>query len=90
MIFGLLLIAIIFASYIKGYGAIFITSIIAILVNILLLTRTFWFSIPWWIYLLAIGSILISFAIRNEVSENKKIDGKNLIKNIKEKIDNNK
>ena len=51
----------------KKYGAIFIVSILAILVNAILLTREFWLSIPWWIYLLLVGGILIGFAIKNNM-----------------------
>ena len=58
-------------SYMKKYGAIFIVSILAILVNAILLTREFWLSIPWWIYLLLVGGILIGFAIKNESDDRK-------------------
>jgi len=71
ILFGALLILIVMISYIKKYGSLFFISIFAILVNVFILTRKFWFSIPWWGYLLAIGIILISFAIRNEVNDKK-------------------
>lgn len=67
---GLLLVTLIL-SYLLRYGTLFITSIAALLVSIFVLTKEFWFSIPWWIYLLGIGTILIAFAIRNEVSDKK-------------------
>ena len=35
------------------------------------MTRSFWFSVPWWVYLLCVGSILLVFAMRNEAKENK-------------------
>ena len=68
-VFGLTLLVII--SYILKYGPVFLVSLVAILFNVLLLTRSFWLSIPWWIYILIIGIILISFAIYNELSEKK-------------------
>lgn len=71
MIFVFMLVLITVISYIKKYGPIFFTTIIAIVLNGFLLTREFWFSIPWWVYMLTIGSILILFAIRNELNENK-------------------
>ena len=88
MIFVLLLVTITIISYMKKYGPIFFTSIIAILVNVFLLTREFWFSVPWWIYMLTIGSILIVFAIRNELNENKQKElVKKKVKEFKEYMD---
>lgn len=89
MLFGVLILIIIFASYIKKCGALFMISIFAILVNIFVLTRQFWFSIPWWVYLLVIGAALIGFAIRNEVTEKKQnLNIGAALKNLKDKIDN--
>ena len=75
-------------SYVKKYGVIFITSLFTILGNAILLTRKFWFSVPWWIYLLLVGGILIAFATKNE-SESKKKNIKvgNIIKNLKDIIE---
>lgn len=88
IIFVLFIVALVMYSYIKKYGAIFIVSIIAILVNAILLTREFWLSIPWWIYLLLVGGILIGFAIKNESDDKKeKINVGNVIKNLKDKIE---
>ena len=89
MLFGLLLIGIVIISYMKKYGAIFITTIFAIILNIFALTRMFWFSVPWWVYLLAVGALLITFAIRNEVAEQKSsLNIGEAFKKIKDKIDN--
>lgn len=88
MLFGILIVGIIFVSYVKKYGTLFLVSIAAILLNVFLLTREFWFSIPWWAYLLIIGSLLITFAVRNEVSEkNNKLNLGTTIKKIKDKIE---
>ena len=88
IIFVLFIVALVMYSYMKKYGAIFIVSIIAILVNAILLTREFWLSIPWWIYLLLVGGILIGFAIKNESDDKKeKISVGNVIKNLKDKIE---
>lgn len=85
IIFSLLILTILFFSYTKKYGATFLSAIIAVLVNAFALTREFWFSIPWWIYLLTIGGTLIGFAIKNEANENnQKISIGNILKNIKE------
>ena len=88
IIFILFVVALVMYSYMKKYGAIFIVSIIAILVNAILLTREFWLAIPWWIYLLLVGGILIGFAIKNESDDRKeKISVGNVIKNLKDKIE---
>ena len=88
IIFVLFIVALVMYSYMKKYGAIFIVSIMAILLNAILLTREFWLSIPWWIYLLLVGGILIGFAIKNESDDKKeKISVGNVIKNLKDKIE---
>ena len=89
MLFTLILVALIFFSYYKKSGNLFIVIIANIIVNIFVLTRKFWFSIPWWVYLLVVGSVLIAFAVKNEANENKSIPKGIVdnIKSIKEKID---
>ena len=88
IIFVLFIVGLVMYSFIKKYGAIFIVSIVAIIVNAILLTREFWLSIPWWIYLLLVGGILIGFAIKNESDDSKdKISVGNVIKNLKDKIE---
>ncbi len=88
IIFVLFIVALVMYSYMKKYGALFIVSIMAILVNAILLTREFWLAIPWWIYLLLVGGILIGFAIKNESDDRKeKISVGNAIKNLKDKIE---
>ena len=50
-----------------------------------LLTRRFWLSLPWWIYILGVGLILIVFAIVNEIHEKNKFK-ENLI-SLKNNLD---
>jgi len=88
MIYVLALVAILIYSYTKKYGAIFVITTLGIIINVLALTREFWFSIPWWIYLLLIGTILIGFAIKNESNENKeKITVGKVVKKIKDNVE---
>lgn len=88
MIYVFSLVCLLIYSYTKKYGAIFIVTTLAIIVNALALTREFWLSIPWWIYLLLIGTILIGFAIKNESDENKeKITVGKVVKKIKDNIE---
>lgn len=88
MIYVLALVGLLIFSYNKKFGAIFIVTSLAIILNALALTREFWFSIPWWIYLLLIGSILIAFAMKNESdSKNGKIGVGKFIKKIKDNIE---
>ena len=86
ILFVLLIVGLVILSYIKKYGCLFLVSIGSILLNVFLLTREFWFSIPWWVYLLGIGSILIIFAIRNEAKE-EKVNLGTIIKKIKDKVE---
>lgn len=88
MIFILFVVGILIYSYIQKYGILFVVSSINILLNAILLTREFWTSIPWWIYLLLIGSILIAFAIKNESDDKKdKLNVGNIVKNIRDKVE---
>jgi len=90
MIFGCLMVAIIVCSYLFRRSAIFIVTIISLIINVLLLTREFWFSVPWWIYLLLVGTLLIAFAVRNEMGDKKeKININKIISDLKSKIDGN-
>ena len=81
---GLLLIYTIL-GYNNKWGPVFITSLAFILINVFLLTRMFWLSIPWWGYILSIGIILIAFAMNNELKEKEKRES--ILKKVKEKID---
>ena len=83
--FVFLLTTIVVTSYILKFGPIFIVSLIAILINVLLLTRTFWLTIPWWIYILVVGSILIIFSIYNEINTNK--EKSKVLDKIRKKLD---
>ena len=90
MLFTLVLISIVIYSYYKKFGNLFMVAIVNIIINIFALTRIFWFSVPWWVYLLVVGSVLIGFAVKNEANENKSISKGIVdnIKSIKDKIDN--
>lgn len=88
MIFVFALVCLVAYSYMKKYGAIFIVTTLAIIVNSLALTREFWFSIPWWMYLLVIGVILIAFAMKNESDNNKeKLTIGMLLKKVKDNVE---
>jgi len=86
IIFVSLLVVLVIISYNKKIGPLFLTSIISIIINSFLLTIEFWFSIPWWVYMLVVGIILIMFATRNELNQNKKKIGEGM-KKIKEYMD---
>ena len=88
MIFILFLVVFVIFGYIKKVGPLFLISLIAIVVNIFKLTKDFWQSIPWWVYMLVVGSILISFAIRNEINEKEeKLKIRHIIKKLKDNVD---
>lgn len=83
-----LLVGMIIFTYTFKLGPIFLCSVVAEIVMAFNVTKDFWMSIPWWIYLLVGGTILISFAVRNEVKE--KTEGnkfKNKVKQISNKLD---
>ena len=68
-------------SYIYKLGPIFLISLISIIINSIILTQVIFGNIPWWLYILIIGGILIGFAIYNESKENKQ-DEKSIKKHL--------
>jgi hypothetical protein len=67
------------AYFIVGFGVLFL--------NVFLQTRPFWGSMPWWAYLLIVGSILIFVASYNEWHKQKVAQGEEtLLSNVKEKL----
>lgn len=83
MLFMTLLILSIMFTYMKKFGPIFLCSIIAELIFAYKVTKEFWESIPWWIYLLVGGVTLIAFAVKNEL---KAKEGKATLKETVKKI----
>jgi hypothetical protein len=64
------LISILYSSIFKTKSALIFGGAL-ILTSVFIQTRTFWFNIQWWIYLLVLGSILIVVASFNEYQKNK-------------------
>jgi len=63
----------------------FIGGAIFLLIGVFLNTINFWLNVPWWIYLLVGGSLLIFFASKNEFNKSDKKENfiSKLIKKIK-------
>ena len=70
LVFTFALLIITLVGYEIKDEAMFTVSLISLLINALYLTREFWLEIPWWIYLLIIGGILILTAVVNEIDQN--------------------
>ena len=87
LLFVMFVVIIVMICYMYKFGPLLVVSLIAIVLNILLLTREFWLSIPWWIYILLIGSLLVAFAIYNEIKLKKDNDIKDKIKELKDDFD---
>lgn len=68
------------------FGPELVVALITILINTFVLTKTFWTAIPWWIYILIIGTALVMFATNNEVNKEKE-KNKEKLKKIKEHLD---
>lgn len=67
------------AYFLVGFGVLFL--------NVFLQTRPFWGNMPWWAYLLIVGSILIFVASYNEWQKQKVTKGeKTLLLKVKEKM----
>lgn len=75
-------------SYSQKLGPLFLTSVIAMLVKLLDLTQDFWLAIPWWLYILGIGAVMVTFSMRNEKkNQNNKAELKEKIKVAREYLD---
>jgi hypothetical protein len=67
------------AYFLVGFGVLFL--------NVFLQTRPFWGNMPWWAYLLIVGSILIFVASYNEWHKQKVTKGeRTLLSKVKEKM----
>lgn len=88
MIFTSLLVLFVILGYQKKIGPLFLTSLCFVVINAYQLTEEFWKQIPWWIYLVSVGGILLVFAIHNEAEENKnQAKLKSAIQKMKENVD---
>lgn len=83
-----MLTAFVIIAYTRKIGPLFLTSIIAMLVKLLDLTQDFWLAIPWWLYILGIGAIMVIFSMKNErKNQDNKTKLKEKIKAVKEYLD---
>ncbi|QQK77653.1 hypothetical protein HUG15_20075 [Salicibibacter cibarius] len=64
----LAVLAVLVGFYLK-YAVYFLTGIVVLLVNTLYATRAFWASVPWWMYIMAVGAALIAFATYQELKK---------------------
>lgn len=84
--FGFMLVVAILATYKLKFGPAFLCSVASIIITAFILTAGFWIAIPLWIYLVAAGIVLLTFATKNEINENKQ-NLKAFWQNTKEKLD---
>src|SRR5699024_10232100 len=69
---------------IKSY---FFIGLSVLLLNLLLQTKPFWGNLPWWVYLLVVGALLIIVASTNEWYKQRKSEGKvSFVKKWYEKV----
>ena len=88
MVFIAFLVAMVILGYQKKVGPLFLSSLIAVMINFFKLTLEFWKSVPWWVYLVTVGGLLLAFAIHNEINENKNKEKINqAFKKLKENVD---
>lgn len=74
IILGTLSFASIIYGFISKQKSYFFTGLIVLLLNVLVQTRPYWGNMPWWVYLLLTGILLIGFASFNEFKKQKGID----------------
>lgn len=64
----------------------FVGGVLSVIASILINTRAFWSNIPWWIYLLVSGIVLVIFASKHEIKKNTNDNRNSLINKIKVKF----
>lgn len=69
LIIGLISFVLLAVSFLMKLKKWFILSTVTLLIFTVYMTRSFWASIAWWVYLLAVGLILIGLAAANEISK---------------------
>lgn len=76
LILGTLSLAAMLAGMFLRIKSYFFTGTGVLLLNLFLQTRPLWGKLPWWGYLLAVGSLLIGIASYNEWKKTKQPDGR--------------
>ncbi|MBN1774863.1 MAG: hypothetical protein JW817_00200 [Clostridiales bacterium] len=71
LILGVAALAMLIVSFMVKSKRWFILSAVTIVILGLYMTREFWESLDWWVYLLLVGCILIGLAAANEISKQK-------------------
>lgn len=74
IILGTLSFVSIIYGFISRQKSYFFTGMIVLLLNVLIQTRPYWGTMPWWVYLLLTGILLIGFASFNEFKKQKGIE----------------
>lgn len=73
IIVGVIALAGIIISYVFRKKSWFAISIVTLIGLSIYMSRSFWASLAWWVYLLSVGIILIAIAATNEIIKQKKI-----------------
>jgi hypothetical protein len=74
IILGTLSFVSIIYGFISRQKSYFFTGMIVLLLNVFIQTRPYWGNMPWWVYLLLTGILLIGFASFNEYKKQKGIE----------------
>lgn len=75
LIIGILALASILGGMVYQIKSFFFVGAGVLLLNVFLQTRPYWGNLPWWVYLLVAGSILITVASYNEWHKQKSAEG---------------
>lgn len=84
LVFGLIVLVSVVGGFISKMKSFFMIGSILLLLIVLAQTQEFWRSLPWWLYLLIAGAILIGVASRYEwLEKSEKQDKQSIFKRIK-------
>lgn len=87
LILGTLSLASILAGLFLRVKSYFFVGFAVLLLNVLIQTKPLWDNLPWWAYLLIVGSILIVVASMNEWQKQKVAKGeRNSLKELRQKL----
>ncbi|MDN4072036.1 hypothetical protein [Fictibacillus terranigra] len=82
IILGTLAVIFILYGFVSKQKSYFFSGLIVLLVNVLVQTRPYWGNMPWWVYLLIAGILLIGFAGSNEYKKQKGVESPSLKEQI--------
>jgi hypothetical protein len=85
VILGSLAVLSILYGFLSRQKSYFFSGLIVLMVNVFVQTRPYWGNMPWWVYLLIAGILLIGFAGYHEFKKQKGMESPSLKEQLHQK-----